>query len=108
MEDESTCTALYEIAMARTKEQVDEWIKRMDVSLVFVCDVGIKKKRRLTIPSYQIALFSAVLTAFLIPAIQNLFPSSTSSASDSPPPLPEISLQNVCILNYLALILAVR
>ncbi|KZS86426.1 hypothetical protein SISNIDRAFT_504140 [Sistotremastrum niveocremeum HHB9708] len=108
MEDESTCTALYEIAMARTKEQVDEWIKRMDVSLVFVCDVGIKKKRRLTIPSYQIALFSAVLTAFLIPAIQNLFPSSTSSTSDSPPQLPDISLQNVCILNYLALTLAVR
>ncbi|KZT33208.1 hypothetical protein SISSUDRAFT_434756 [Sistotremastrum suecicum HHB10207 ss-3] len=89
MEDESTCTALYEIAMARTKEQVDEWIKRMDVSLVFI------------------ALFSAVLTAFLIPAIQNLFPSSSSSPSDSPPPLPDISLQNVCILNYLALILAI-
>lgn len=36
MEDESTCTALYEIAMAKTKEEVDEWVKRMDVSLVFV------------------------------------------------------------------------
>lgn len=57
---------------------------------------------------YQIALFSAVLTAFLIPAIQNLFPSSGNTPSDSPPPLPDISLQNVCILNYLALILAVR
>ncbi|KZS88954.1 hypothetical protein SISNIDRAFT_489611 [Sistotremastrum niveocremeum HHB9708] len=88
VEDESTCTALFEIAMTRTKEQVDEWIKRMDVSLVFI------------------ALFSAVLTAFLIPAIQNLFPSS-SSQSDSPPPLPDISLQNVCILHFLALILAI-
>ncbi|KZS88635.1 hypothetical protein SISNIDRAFT_489876 [Sistotremastrum niveocremeum HHB9708] len=88
LEDESTCTALFEIAMARTKEQVDEWIKRMDVSLVFI------------------ALFSAVLTAFLIPAIQNLFPSS-SSQSDSPPALPDISLQNVCILHFLALILAI-
>lgn len=36
MSDESTCTALFEMAMAKTKEEVDEWIKRMDVSLVFV------------------------------------------------------------------------
>ncbi|KZS88947.1 hypothetical protein SISNIDRAFT_489605 [Sistotremastrum niveocremeum HHB9708] len=34
--DESTCTALFEMAMTKTKEEVDEWIKRMDVSLVFI------------------------------------------------------------------------
>ncbi|KZS88960.1 hypothetical protein SISNIDRAFT_528187 [Sistotremastrum niveocremeum HHB9708] len=35
LDDESTCTALFEMAMTKTKEEVDEWIKRMDVSLVF-------------------------------------------------------------------------
>ncbi|KZS88962.1 hypothetical protein SISNIDRAFT_489619 [Sistotremastrum niveocremeum HHB9708] len=79
MEDESTCTALFEIAMTRTKEEVDEWIKRMDVSLVFI------------------ALFSAVLTAFLVPAVQALSPSSSNSSgtTDTPPPLPNISAQNI-------------
>ncbi|KZT37582.1 hypothetical protein SISSUDRAFT_1048329 [Sistotremastrum suecicum HHB10207 ss-3] len=88
IEDEATCTALFEIAMAKTKEEVDDWIKRMDVSLVFI------------------ALFSAVLTAFLVPAAQSLLPSSTST-SDALPPLPDISAQNVCVLYYLALILAI-
>ncbi|KZT33164.1 hypothetical protein SISSUDRAFT_1066354 [Sistotremastrum suecicum HHB10207 ss-3] len=90
--DESTCTALYEMAMAKTKEEVEEWIKRMDVSLVFI------------------ALFSAVLTAFIIPATQNLFPSSINTPGnpgDTPPPLPSDSAQNVCVLFYLALIIAV-
>ncbi|KZS88950.1 hypothetical protein SISNIDRAFT_528177 [Sistotremastrum niveocremeum HHB9708] len=92
MEDESTCTALFEIAMARTKEEVDEWIKRMDVSLVFI------------------ALFSAVLTAFVVPATQNLFPSSNNSPgnpTDSPPPVPKTSAQDVFILYSLALIVAI-
>ncbi|KZS88634.1 hypothetical protein SISNIDRAFT_489875 [Sistotremastrum niveocremeum HHB9708] len=92
VEDESTCTALFEIAMARTKEEVDEWIKRMDVSLVFI------------------ALFSAVLTAFVVPATQNLFPSSNNTPgnpTDSPPPVPNASAQDVCILYYLALIVAI-
>ncbi|KZS88958.1 hypothetical protein SISNIDRAFT_469665 [Sistotremastrum niveocremeum HHB9708] len=92
LDDESTCTALFEIAVARTKEEVDEWIKRMDVSLVFI------------------ALFSAVLTAFVVPATQNLFPSSNNTPgipTDSPPPVPNTSAQNVCILYYLALILAI-
>lgn len=33
--------------MARTKEQVDEWVKRMDVSLVFVRIAGVKNERRI-------------------------------------------------------------
>ncbi|KZT33165.1 hypothetical protein SISSUDRAFT_1066355 [Sistotremastrum suecicum HHB10207 ss-3] len=88
--DESTCTALYEMAMAKTKEEVEEWIKRMDVSLVFI------------------ALFSAVLTAFIIPATQNLFPSNVNSDSTSDlPPLPPTSDQDICLLYYLALINAI-
>ncbi|KZS88901.1 hypothetical protein SISNIDRAFT_489748 [Sistotremastrum niveocremeum HHB9708] len=87
--DESTCTALYEMAMAKTKEEVEEWIKRMDVSLVFI------------------ALFSAVLTAFIIPATQNLFPNSNDTPSDSLPPLPSAPVQDVCVLFYLALIIAI-
>ncbi|KZS88940.1 hypothetical protein SISNIDRAFT_528169 [Sistotremastrum niveocremeum HHB9708] len=47
MEDESTCTALYEMAMASTKEQVDEWIKRMDVSLVFVSNSSIENEKQI-------------------------------------------------------------
>ncbi|KZT38016.1 hypothetical protein SISSUDRAFT_786431 [Sistotremastrum suecicum HHB10207 ss-3] len=91
IDDESTCTALFEIAMTKTKEEVDEWIKRMDVSLVFI------------------ALFSAVLTAFLVPAVQALSPSSSNSGgtTDTPPPLPDVSAQNVCVLFYLALILSI-
>ncbi|KZT38031.1 hypothetical protein SISSUDRAFT_787588 [Sistotremastrum suecicum HHB10207 ss-3] len=92
-DDESTCTALFEIAMSKTKEEVEEWIKRMDVSLVFI------------------ALFSAVLTAFLVPAIQNLVPPSgsdgTGANSSLPAPAPAVSDQNICILWYLALILAI-
>lgn len=30
--------------MTKTKEEVDEWIKRMDVSLVFVSVVAFKQK----------------------------------------------------------------
>ncbi|KZS88898.1 hypothetical protein SISNIDRAFT_469790 [Sistotremastrum niveocremeum HHB9708] len=99
--DESTCTALYEMAMAKTKEEVEEWIKRMDVSLT-----------RTARPHHfagQIALFSAVLTAFIIPATQNLFPSSNNTPGNpggTPPPLPSDSAQNVCVLFYLALIIA--
>ncbi|KZS88965.1 hypothetical protein SISNIDRAFT_469673 [Sistotremastrum niveocremeum HHB9708] len=94
LEDESTCAALFEMAMAKTKEKVDEWIKRLDVSLVFI------------------ALFSAILTAFLIPSIQNLFPVSNDTPAsvnspDSLPPLPPIPVQDVCILFYLALILSI-
>ncbi|KZS88549.1 hypothetical protein SISNIDRAFT_489981 [Sistotremastrum niveocremeum HHB9708] len=91
IDDESTCTALFEMAMTRTKEEVDDWIKRMDVSLVFI------------------ALFSAVLTAFLIPAAQDLSPSSggNSGSSNSPPPVPDVSAQNICVLFYLALILSI-
>ncbi|KZS86427.1 hypothetical protein SISNIDRAFT_504141 [Sistotremastrum niveocremeum HHB9708] len=83
--------ALFEMAMTKTKEEVDEWIKRMDVSLVFI------------------ALFSAVLTAFLVPATQNLFPNSYNAGNPTsmPVPAPKISAQNVCLLNYLALILAI-
>ncbi|KZS88956.1 hypothetical protein SISNIDRAFT_489612 [Sistotremastrum niveocremeum HHB9708] len=92
LDDESTCTALFEMAMTKTKEEVDEWIKRMDVSLVFI------------------ALFSAVLTAFVVPATQNLFPSSNNTPgnpTDLPPPLPKVSAENVCVSYYLALILAI-
>ncbi|KZS88938.1 hypothetical protein SISNIDRAFT_489598 [Sistotremastrum niveocremeum HHB9708] len=92
LDDESTCTALFEMAMTKTKEEVDEWIKRMDVSLVFI------------------ALFSAVLTAFVVPATQNLFPSSNNTPgnpTDPPPPVPKISAQNVCVSYYLALVLAI-
>ncbi|KZS86355.1 hypothetical protein SISNIDRAFT_492029, partial [Sistotremastrum niveocremeum HHB9708] len=92
LDDESTCTALFEMAMTKTKEEVDEWIKRMDVSLVFI------------------ALFSAVLTAFIVPATQNLFPSSNNTPGNpaGPPPLvPKISAQNVCVSYYLSLIVAI-
>lgn len=111
-DDESTCTALFEMAMTKTKEEVDEWIKRMDVSLVFVRGVFLTEAMHGVILNIetQIALFSAVLTAFVVPANQNLFPSSNNSPgnpTDSPPPVPNTSAQNVCILYYLALILAV-
>ncbi|KZS89001.1 hypothetical protein SISNIDRAFT_489658 [Sistotremastrum niveocremeum HHB9708] len=91
LEDESTCTALFEMAMAKTKEEVDEWIKRMDVSLFFI------------------ALFSAVLSAFIVPATQNLFPDSNNypeNTSDSSSPVPATSAQNICVVYYLAMILA--
>ncbi|KZT35241.1 hypothetical protein SISSUDRAFT_1051714 [Sistotremastrum suecicum HHB10207 ss-3] len=92
IDDEATCTALFEIAMAKTKEEVDEWIKRMDVSLVFI------------------ALFSAVLTAFVIPATQNLLPSSNTTPGNStnlPLPTPSLSDQKICASYYIALIVAI-
>lgn len=36
----------------------------------------------------QIALFSAVLTAFIVPATQNLFPNSNNDSSDPTGSLP--------------------
>ncbi|KZT33081.1 hypothetical protein SISSUDRAFT_443731 [Sistotremastrum suecicum HHB10207 ss-3] len=86
-------SAVYEVATTKMKEEADEWKGLMDVSLVFI------------------AIFLAVLTAFLVPAAQNLLPppsstSTGSNATSSPPPLPPQSDENVCALYYLALIMA--
>ncbi|KZT39483.1 hypothetical protein SISSUDRAFT_1127988 [Sistotremastrum suecicum HHB10207 ss-3] len=99
LDDESTCTALYDIVMSKTKEKVEEWNGTIDVTLIFI------------------ALFSAVLTAFLVPASQALTPSPSSastpgnststSASQDPPPLPARSDEAVCALYYLSLITAI-
>ncbi|KZS95593.1 hypothetical protein SISNIDRAFT_483819 [Sistotremastrum niveocremeum HHB9708] len=73
------------------KEEAEEWKGLMDVSLVFI------------------AIFLAVLTAFLVPAAQALSPPSNGTASNStspPPPLPPKSDQNVCAFYYLSLIMA--
>ncbi|KZS86546.1 hypothetical protein SISNIDRAFT_471705 [Sistotremastrum niveocremeum HHB9708] len=82
----------YDIVLAKTKEKADEWNSTMDVTLIFI------------------ALFSAVLTAFLVPATQALLPSpndSTNSTSSSPPPLPARSAEAVCAFYYLSLITAI-
>ncbi|KZT32933.1 hypothetical protein SISSUDRAFT_459497 [Sistotremastrum suecicum HHB10207 ss-3] len=63
MKNEQTWSAVYEIAMAKMREEADEWKGLMDVSLVFI------------------AIFLTVLTAFLVPAAQNLLPNSPPSAS---------------------------
>ncbi|KZS88784.1 hypothetical protein SISNIDRAFT_552414 [Sistotremastrum niveocremeum HHB9708] len=90
-DDESTCTALYEIATEKTRQKAEQWNGVIDVTLIFI------------------ALFSAVLTAFLIPASQALSPSpanSTSTPSD-PVPLPPMSDEIVCATYYLSLITAI-
>ncbi|KZT39489.1 hypothetical protein SISSUDRAFT_1061090 [Sistotremastrum suecicum HHB10207 ss-3] len=94
LDDESTCTALYDIAMAKTKEKAEEWNGTIDVTLIFI------------------ALFSAVLTAFLVPATQALSPGSSNSSSPTSesavlPPLPAQSSEVVCALYYLALMIAI-
>lgn len=38
LDDESTCLALYDIVMAKTKEKADEWNGTMDVTLIFVSE----------------------------------------------------------------------
>ncbi|KZS88783.1 hypothetical protein SISNIDRAFT_489817 [Sistotremastrum niveocremeum HHB9708] len=93
-DDESTCLALYEIVLAKTKEKAEGWNGTIDVTLIFI------------------ALFSAVLTAFLIPATQALSPSPSSpsnsfSLASGPPPLPARSDEAVCALYYLSLITAI-
>ncbi|KZS88230.1 hypothetical protein SISNIDRAFT_532525 [Sistotremastrum niveocremeum HHB9708] len=94
LDDESTCMALYDMVMAKTKEKADEWKETMEVTLIFI------------------ALFSAVLTAFLVPATQALLPNSTTcgnstSSSSQPPPLPPRSAEAVCAFYYLSLIIAI-
>ncbi|KZT32179.1 hypothetical protein SISSUDRAFT_1067127 [Sistotremastrum suecicum HHB10207 ss-3] len=94
LEDETTCRALYDMVMAKTKEKADEWNGTMDVTLIFI------------------ALFSAVLTAFLVPATQTLLPASTDSGNSTStfsqaPPLPARSVEAVCAFYYLSLITAI-
>ncbi|KZS88224.1 hypothetical protein SISNIDRAFT_490403 [Sistotremastrum niveocremeum HHB9708] len=96
LDDESTCLALYDMVVAKTKEKAEEWNGTIDVTLIFI------------------ALFSAVLTAFLVPATQALLPSSNSTATNSNststqtlPPLPARSDEIVCALYYLSLITAI-
>ncbi|KZS88218.1 hypothetical protein SISNIDRAFT_490398 [Sistotremastrum niveocremeum HHB9708] len=99
LDDESTCLALYDMVVAKTKEKAEEWNGTIDVTLIFI------------------ALFSAVLTAFLVPATQTLLPSSTESSSPDSnsnststptlPPPPARSDEIVCALYYLSLITAV-
>lgn len=36
LDDESTCLALYDIVMAKTKEKAEEWNGTIDVTLIFV------------------------------------------------------------------------
>ncbi|KZT31793.1 hypothetical protein SISSUDRAFT_1067462, partial [Sistotremastrum suecicum HHB10207 ss-3] len=81
LESEQMWSAVYEVATTKMKEEADEWKGLMDVSLVFI------------------AIFLAVLTAFLVPAAQNLLPppsstSTGSNATSSPPPLPPQSDEN--------------
>ncbi|KZT32001.1 hypothetical protein SISSUDRAFT_626049 [Sistotremastrum suecicum HHB10207 ss-3] len=92
LEDESTCLALYDMVMAKTKEKADEWNGTMDVTLIFI------------------ALFSAVLTAFLVPATQTLLPTSDNSGNSTSSqalPLPARSDEAVCAFYYLSLITAI-
>ncbi|KZT33799.1 hypothetical protein SISSUDRAFT_1053780 [Sistotremastrum suecicum HHB10207 ss-3] len=93
LDDESTCLALYDIVIAKTKEKADEWNGTMDVTLIFI------------------ALFSAVLTAFLVPATQALLPNTTDSGNSTStlpaPPLPARSDEAVCAFYYLSLITAI-
>ncbi|KZT33801.1 hypothetical protein SISSUDRAFT_1132326 [Sistotremastrum suecicum HHB10207 ss-3] len=94
LDDENTCMALYDMAMAKTKEKADEWKETMEVTLIFI------------------ALFSAVLTAFLVPATQALLPTSSisgnlTSSSLPPPPQPPRSAEVICAIYYLSLIIAI-
>ncbi|KZS95594.1 hypothetical protein SISNIDRAFT_483820 [Sistotremastrum niveocremeum HHB9708] len=95
MESEQLWGGLYEIAGAKIEEEAEEWKGLMDVSLVFI------------------AIFLAVLTAFLVPVTQSLVPAPSSPSGDvtnnstiSPSLLPPKSEHNVCALYYLALITA--
>ncbi|KZT35979.1 hypothetical protein SISSUDRAFT_1064043 [Sistotremastrum suecicum HHB10207 ss-3] len=81
LNDEPTWSALYEIATGKMKEEAEEWKGFMDVSLVFI------------------AIFLAVLTAFLVPAVQNLSPSVNGASipvnsTSQLPPLPPRQEQN--------------
>ncbi|KZS88851.1 hypothetical protein SISNIDRAFT_489695 [Sistotremastrum niveocremeum HHB9708] len=94
LDDESTSLAVYEIVMAKTKERTEEWNGTIDVTLIFI------------------ALFSAVLTAFLVPATQNLLPNwntnnTNHSTSTTNPRVPSRSAEAICALYYLSLIIAI-
>ncbi|KZT31565.1 hypothetical protein SISSUDRAFT_1067658 [Sistotremastrum suecicum HHB10207 ss-3] len=90
LESEQLWSGVYEIATTKMKEGAEEWRGLMDVSLVFI------------------AIFLAVLAAFLVPAVQALSPSSSGGNSiSSPPPLPPDSDQSVFALYYLSLIMAI-
>ncbi|KZT33643.1 hypothetical protein SISSUDRAFT_395659 [Sistotremastrum suecicum HHB10207 ss-3] len=91
LDSEQLWSGVYEIAAAKMKEEAEEWKGLMDVSLVFI------------------AIFLAVLTAFLVPAAQALNPSPSDTPTNSTsalPPLPLESAQNVCAFYYLSLIMA--
>ncbi|KZT34090.1 hypothetical protein SISSUDRAFT_1053328 [Sistotremastrum suecicum HHB10207 ss-3] len=113
--DTTAWQAMWHSATANTKEQVEEWKSGMDVSLVFI------------------AIFLAVLTAFLVPALQALslsgsngpaivinnattlivngqmptLSSGPGSDGTSPPPLPPISDQIICMFYESALIVTI-
>ncbi|KZT39084.1 hypothetical protein SISSUDRAFT_1046149 [Sistotremastrum suecicum HHB10207 ss-3] len=106
-DDEQTWSAMYKIAAEQIRPKVEEWKSFMDVSLVFI------------------ALFLAVLTAFLIPITQSLTPSpSTTSVTiinstnivistqdsvndDSSPSPPPDSVQKICAFYFLSLIVGI-
>ncbi|KZT40567.1 hypothetical protein SISSUDRAFT_1060194 [Sistotremastrum suecicum HHB10207 ss-3] len=102
--------AMFQSVMSRTKEQVEIWKAGMDATLIFI------------------ALFLTVVTAFVVPATQNLSGNPTAAINitvavlsptnvtiSSPPalssspvtPLPSLSDQFVCFLFYTSLIISI-
>ncbi|KZS87022.1 hypothetical protein SISNIDRAFT_471302 [Sistotremastrum niveocremeum HHB9708] len=65
LNDDSTSSGLYEMALMRTKEKVERWNGRIDVTFIFV------------------ALFSAVITGFAVLVTQSI----STSTSPTPPGL---------------------
>ncbi|KZT33839.1 hypothetical protein SISSUDRAFT_1122654 [Sistotremastrum suecicum HHB10207 ss-3] len=95
LDDESTTRALYEMAVAKTRDQADRWNGRIDNTLIFV------------------ALFSAVVTGFAVMQTQFISPvangagSSGSNPTSTAAPLPASPDEWVCALYYLSLIASI-
>ncbi|KZS98244.1 hypothetical protein SISNIDRAFT_462259 [Sistotremastrum niveocremeum HHB9708] len=108
-QDQVAWRAMFQSVMSRTKEQVEIWKGGMDATLIFI------------------ALFLTVVTAFVIPATQNLsgnpaavnitvtVVSPTNVTISSPhalpsspaTPLPSLTDQFVCFLFYTSLIISI-
>ncbi|KZT38641.1 hypothetical protein SISSUDRAFT_721587 [Sistotremastrum suecicum HHB10207 ss-3] len=106
--DEPAWNAVFTSTLEKTKEKAEEWRGAINISLVFI------------------ALFLTVITAFLVPTIQNLSPPTTtstliinnpvncvvyaqnSSALSTASPAPATrSAQTVCLFFYGALIISI-
>ncbi|KZT36737.1 hypothetical protein SISSUDRAFT_926566 [Sistotremastrum suecicum HHB10207 ss-3] len=86
--DESGWAAVFKSAITQTREVAEVWKTGMDVNLVFI------------------ALFLTVVTAFLIPAIQNIGPQASDN-TENDTAQPSLSAEIAALLFYSSLIISI-